>query len=483
VETPSTLIDAGEIADGGRDAGRRDAGGTNDAGAPDGGARDAGPRDAGPDGGVRDGGPRDGGARDGGPDGGLRDGGFRDGGPRDGGRDGGVMDATPPSGFVDTLIDDTFLQGTDLDLVDIDGDTDLDAVASFSGTETVRLYVNGGPGVVGDGSTWTSVDVAPLNSIVASGHAEGDFDGDTRLDIVAFGAYTVGAPFMSPSRIAWYAQPTVVNGAWTENVVLTTGIYGLSAIAVGDLSGDGLPDLIVGAEPTNDENGMATGDGIFWLRNQGGGVFTAPIIIDLGLSAVVQIRIADIDRDGVDDIVASGRGSNKITWYENPRTAGMTDDNPIFVAHDVVLVTEANGFDLGQLDADADLELVVGYDDGVGGAIAAYDPPLDPTMPWTASVIDATLGGPTQPLRVSIADFNGDGLMDVVATSNAAATMRVYTRLFGGGWFPQTVTSQLTGLLDVDTGDIDGDGLDDLSTVTRDLALTRDELSWWRTQP
>lgn len=447
VETPVTVFDAGSILP--------DAGPTRDGGL----ARD---------GGARDGGRSDGGApRDGGIDGGD-DAGERDAGPRDG----GAPDATPPS-WTRMPIDDTFLEAVQVDLVDLDRDTDLDAVVSLLGTETVRAYLNGG-------GQWTSIDVAPLGSIVASGHAFADFDDDGRTDIVAIGLYAVGAPWQSPSRIAWYGQPAIATDAWTENVVLTAGIYGLNALAVGDLTGDGLPDLVVGAVPTNDENGMPTGDGLFWLRNDDG-VFSAPIIIDNTLSAVEQIEVRDVDGDGVDDVVASGRGSNVLAWYESSRAAGTVVAEPVMNRHDIATIVESNGFAFGQLDADPALEIVVAHDDGATGAVVLLDPPADPRDPWTSQTLDDTLGGPTFPTAVAIGDFQDDGENDVVVASKG--TLRTYTRLLGVGWSPVTLTALLTGLIDVDTGDIDGDGFDDLITVTRGNAPNRDELTWWQTQP
>ena len=46
--------------------------------------------------------------------------------------------------------------------------------------------------------------------------------------------------------------------------------WGPRYIAAGDLTGDGDPDLIVGALRTQDQNGTERGHGVHWFRNTGG---------------------------------------------------------------------------------------------------------------------------------------------------------------------------------------------------------------------
>jgi len=114
---------------------------------------------------------------------------------------------------------------------------------------------------------------------------------------------------MPESRLAWFSRPEDPTALWTEHRL--EGLLKLrfpQALAAGDLDGDGRPEIAAGE---------AAGPGsrliVFW--NQGGGKFRPQTIATT--SGLLELWIADADRDGAADLVAAG--PEGIFWWPNQR--------------------------------------------------------------------------------------------------------------------------------------------------------------------
>ena len=57
--------------------------------------------------------------------------------------------------FGELVVDESIRHGQDVDLVDLDGDGDLDIIAALSLSDEVRVYLNDGAG-----QQWTTVSVS-----------------------------------------------------------------------------------------------------------------------------------------------------------------------------------------------------------------------------------------------------------------------------------------------------------------------------------
>jgi alpha-tubulin suppressor-like RCC1 family protein len=175
--------------------------------------------------------------------------------------------------------------------VDIDNDGDLDIVASngiatyifenngqasFSLSHTLP-YAGGGPGTV----------------------ASADFDLDGRPDLAIAATTSAGGTLIlfQTSPGAFTSYPIGMRSS--ESVAM--GIRA-SAMAVGDINGDGLPDLVAGG---GEGGGMQN---LIWYQNNGDYTFT-PRRLSLPALPHFSIAIADFDGDGCDDILYSA-GNN-----------------------------------------------------------------------------------------------------------------------------------------------------------------------------
>src|SRR2546426_1728718 len=148
-----------------------------------------------------------------------------------------------------------------------------------------------------------------------------DFDRDGDLD-------TVSSVFVDNNngQIVLHRRDLDTQG----NVVFTrfvmdnlVGIY-CNALAVGDVTGDGAPEVVCGASNGN----------VWYYKNDGswqGGSATKVIVDQSRFQAITSIAIGDFNGDGANDIAVAG-ASGRLTWYPNLdklgkfQNVGITDN-------------------------------------------------------------------------------------------------------------------------------------------------------------
>lgn len=387
----------------------------------------------------------------------------------------GTVDCNGVDGFFEKVIDDQVAHGQAIELVDLDGDGDLDVVVALSFTDAIYAYLNDGTG-----EYWIKMIIAEPLSIVAMDLAIADIDGDGDLDIAAVGLFERDLGFSSPGQVVWFRQPHGPVGAWERIDVTDQSFWGARSIDAADLTGDGLPDLVVSAIEMEDYDGESHGNGVYWFANlDGGDTWSEPIPIDPLLENVEKVLTFDVDEDGVMDVIAAETGGFKVAWYRNERSAGSIDMAPAFtefsmglIAHpyDIAIVEDGLGVTSGRAVLVADA-LDVSY----------LVPSADPTQTWAAwSVPSGVYGGTLA--RVCPVDFNGDGINDVAVATNEMAEIRVYLGAADGSWTLLPIVAGYTGLTDIQAGDINGDGRPDLVTTTYEHD-GGDRISWWPNLP
>jgi hypothetical protein len=378
----------------------------------------------------------------------------------------GAPDAAPiPGGgrFTENIIhqrdpdtgDATHVQGTEI--VDMDGDGDLDVIAAFSRSDNVYLYLNDGTG-----TSWTRVTVAPRDTLVGMDAVARDFDGDGDLDIAAISLFQRGQDFTSPGDVVWYENPGGdLMGTWERHDVGEH--WGARTLTSADLDGDDRPDLVVGAVRIDDD-----GRGVHWYRNTGTGTgFAAVQAIDADLRGVASVQVVDIDGDGAIDVVAAGAGAEaqELVWYQNSGTS-----TPAFARHVMASGVAFFGVAIGNFDADPAREVLAS-----GNGLAWYDAPADVTQAWAANPV-AAFGGAAG-VVLAAADLDGDGDTDVAASAHPEAQVRVF--LNDGATFAEVEVANGYAASFINIGDIDGDGRYDLVTSTYDHS-DGDRLAWWK---
>jgi len=283
--------------------------------------------------------------------------------------------------------------------------------------------------------------------------AIGDLNGDGLLDIVTSNYKsgsislligTIGRDSTQPSFIA--KQDIAVG----ENPM---------AVAVADLNGDGRPEVIVA-------NYISNSISIFVNTTpKGNSVPTFAARRDLRSGErPYSIAIADLNGDGRPDIVVVDYKSTAVSLFLNTTVPG---DTMLSLADRVDLPAQARptSVAVADLNGDGRTDLVVANYRSDSLSLFLNETPRGGLKPiFTGPFIVA---GGTRPLAVSIADFNGDGKPDIVASDDGANAVRVImNETTKNGADPMFVMKAelLTGLnpQSVCCEDLDRDGMPDI---------------------
>lgn len=383
-------------------------------------------------------------------------------------------------GFLETIVDGSIRHGQGIEATDVDGDGAIDIVVALSLTDAVHVYLN-----VESASKWEPISISGAGAIVALDTVTLDIDGDGDRDVAAVGLSQRRDFGTSPGELTWYENPGDARGVWTTHPIhgptetsTRTGVWGAASITSGDLDGDGIEDLIVGARNANDDRGVIFGNQVTWYRNQGNGAFAGPLTIDGSLTDVNAVLAADVDGDGRLDVLAGADQGQQVALYHNTDGGG---GEPRFVKHTLWNEGAVHGLDVADLDGDGQDELIVGaYSQTSSVTIAVLERPAALSEPWPRTEIAGGFGVvAAESPKVQVGDFDGDGNLDIVASAQGGGDLRVY-RGMGDGSFQQCdVRGGYVGLNGLAQADFDGDGRLDILTSSFEFG-SRDRIAWWR---
>lgn len=215
-----------------------------------------------------------------------------------------------------------------------------------------------------------------------------DLDGDGRVDIVGAGWGT--------NQVAVWKQNLA--GGFSGPTIYALDHFGWEDMAIGDVNGDGRPDIIVSSGQGLSNESLAV------LYQQPDGSFGNPTYVGLG-QPVGAVAVGDIDGDGRQDIVAGMSFDSSLVIVR--QTAVGTLAVPVAVpAPYTVGAVQVADLDLdGRADivAKSGLGFVVWHQqaDGSLGAYTSYDAPI---------------AGSFYPQSITVGDIDGDGLPDLVGS-------------------------------------------------------------------
>jgi hypothetical protein len=306
---------------------------------------------------------------------------------------------------------DTSLEGTsttDVDLVDLDGDGDLDlyvteGTASAAGRPD-RLYINDGEGVFSD---HTSTRLAAVNNTTNSVKtAFGDVDGDGDLDALVANLGQEQLLLNDGSGVFTEAAPGRIPAAPFDP---RAGVLDVSAEATfADVNGDGALDALIANEnPFLPGPDQGTQNRLY--LNDGSGWFVEAPLPPATDQSAAQLT-GDIDADGDIDIVVLNRGQERILIGDGSGSfSDQTSARIPLVDPSLLNASSARGGGLADLDGDGDLDLIVG--NSRGQAVEYYEndgqgrfePARFPYVPAEADTVSGLV----------LADLDQDGDLDV----------------------------------------------------------------------
>lgn len=344
------------------------------------------------------------------------------------------------------VIDDGMVASSSLNPVDMDGDGDLDLVGSAFDGNRIRWWRNDG----GYPPLWTGLDIESGFAGGSSVHT-GDIDGDGTVDVV-------GCAWVENEIAIWFNQGQGLS--WTRQSV-TTDFGQCHWVDLADLDADGDLDLL-GAAAEADTVAV-------WINDGAVPVGLTMHVIDDSFDGARSLVPADLDGDGDVDLLGTALEADDLSWWSNE------GGDPISWIRHIVDDDLAGSHHAGawDMDLDGDLDIV---------ALGYRHPWLklywndggDPLM-WRDEDIGRAV---VTPLVLGAGDLDGDGDMDVAATSDA--WNRVIRWQNDGGqpadWPSENVVTHFPGPWPLSIADFDGNGALDVVAG----AGGGSEVAWWR---
>ena len=310
--------------------------------------------------------------------------------------------------------------------------TDILAANAFVDVSLLSLLLGKGDGTFQVApQTALTAFAAGANSI---GMASADLNGDGLTDFVV--AETTGAQVLLGAG----------DNQFTAGQVIDTVA---NAIALADVSGDGIPDLIM----------TTSGNDVMVFLGKGDGTFKAALDSNAN-SSQYTLAVGDFNGDGKPDLaviveggglaVMLGDGKGRFGKPGQSYTVG-TDGDSIAVGdfnNDGKLDVVVSNFGEAGLDP-AGIFLLLGNGDGT------FQPQANLPLPPNAG-----------PWEVVVADLNGDGNLDIVSSNNNESYLSIYLGNGDGTFQPPTQASSAFAPENVVILDFNGDGIPDIAFMS-----------------
>jgi hypothetical protein len=368
---------------------------------------------------------------------------------------------TGPVRFTEHLIKDGYGYAFGVAAADLDGDGRLDLTSCDTTNNTLAWFTGDGKG------KFTRFLIRKDEAGWLERHAIGDVDGDGKPDVVIVKNLA--------SEIVWYRNSgTPRDGKPWERHLIAKGFARAYDVALANLAGKGRLDVAASAW---------AGNQFAWFENPGAGKEWVRHVLETGVAETRTIRAADFNGDGNIDLLGTASAANLVVWYENPGKAGGAWKKHVI---DNRSPRPIHGHPV-DLDGDGDLDVVMAL-----GMVAPagqkdthqvvwYENLGSPGKGthWKKHVIGELEGA----FEAVAADLNGDGRLDVVATAWGGKGKVVWFENPGDPrktpWKMHVLKERWVNANQVIVADLDGDGRPDIIATAERGA---NELRWWRNE-
>lgn len=337
---------------------------------------------------------------------------------------------------------------------DIDGDGKPDLIVANCYGNSVSVFRNtSSSGSVTPSSFAAKVNFPTENPIDL---ITGDFDGDGKPDLVVLNA--------SINTISIFRNTSLADSiSFAACITFATGARPYCA-EVSDLDGDGKPDLVV----SNHDNHTVS---VFRNTSSSNSITFAERVNFTTESFPWGLAVGDIDGDGKPDLVVCKSGSNVVSVFRNVSASGsISFSQSVDFATGMVPV----GIAIGDIDGDGKMDLIVtNQSNNTISVLRNTSSSGSITSGSFAAKVDFATGA--TPYAVAIGDTDGDRKPDLVVVNANSNTVSLYRNMSSYGSITSSSFAAKVDIATgtapkyVAIGDMDGDGKPDL-TVTNSLS-------------
>jgi hypothetical protein len=282
-----------------------------------------------------------------------------------------------------------------VDVGDLNGDGHLDIVETNSGTDSVGVLFGYGNGTFFVSQIYSTGQGSQPFSV-----ALGDFDNDSRLDIVVanYDNDSVGV-------LLGYG-----NGTFRNQTTIPTGFYSRPySVTVVDFNGDHRLDIAV-ANSNNDNVGI--------LLGYGDGTFATIMFYATGQGSSPRcVRVGDFNNDTILDIAVASAGTDYVFLLYGSGDGYFLLGAPFPTG----IATQPFGLAVGNFNNDSRLDIAVAA--SATSTIQIYLGNI--SRPFAGMATFATDTG-SQPHSIAVGDLNNDGRLDIVVANYGTDNVGIF---------------------------------------------------------